>query len=406
MKNNWNYVSLESICKIIGGGTPTKANESYYNGNIPWATVRDMKNELIINTQLNITILGLTNSSSNVIPKNNIIIATRVGLGKVCLLKNDTAINQDLKGIIPKGNGVIPKFLYWYFLSISEKIIKKGTGATVQGVKLTFIKSLEIPNISIEEQKRIVSILDRAFTTIDQAKANIEKNIVNAKELFQSKLDYIFSQKGDGWEEKPLGAVCEIKPPKKISKEKLSDDDLVSFVPMKYLKVNQMYFNSEETKTLKQAYSGYVYFEEGDVILAKITPCFENGKLGIAKGLQNGMGFGSSEYVVYRADKTKISSEYLYFFLNRESFRIKGKSLMSGAVGHKRIQPTFYENEVIFLPSIDIQNVILENITTLQISLSQIETNYKQKLLDLEELKKSILQKAFSGELTQKEVEV
>jgi type I restriction enzyme S subunit len=269
------------------------------------------------------------------------------------------------------------------------------SNSSLKNVILSFPKLLE-------EQKQIVAILNKAFTAIDQAKANIDKNIVNAKELFQSKLNDIFSQKGVGWEEKSLSEVCDIRPPKKLAKEKLKDSDLVSFVPMKYLKVNQMYFNSEETKPLEQAYSGYVYFEEGDVVLAKITPCFENGKLGIAKDLENGIGFGSSEYVVYRVDKNKLSAEFLYFFLNRGKFRIKGKSLMSGAVGHKRIQPNFYENEIIYLPNLTVQNNILDSITTLQINVNQIESNYNKKIEDLVDLKKSVLQKAFAGELTQK----
>lgn len=199
--------------------------------------------------------------------------------------------------------------------------------------------------------------------------------------------------------------VCEIKPPKKLAKEELKGTDLVSFVPMKYLEVNQLYFNSDETRTLKKAYSGYVYFQERDVVLAKITPCFENGKLGIAKDLVNGIGFGSSEFVVYRT-KDELLPEFLYFFLNRESFRIKGKSLMSGAVGHKRIQPEFYEKEIIGYPNTVEQENICSKIIDLQDELNSLANQYQEKLANLEDLKKSILQKAFAGALTQNAVAV
>lgn len=297
------------------------------------------------------------------------------------------------------------RFLY-YQLNRHPYFLAFNNGENQSNLRKADILNCPLWKPSLEVQENIVELLDEALEQIDQAKANIEKNIANAKELFQSKLTDIFSQKGEGWEEKTLGEVCEIRPPKKISREKLNDNDLVSFVPMKYLEVNQMYFNSKETKTLKQAYSGYVYFEEGDVILAKITPCFENGKLGIAKDLENGIGFGSSEYVVYRVNNNQLTAEFLYFFLNRESFRIKGKSLMSGAVGHKRIQPDFYENEIIYLPNLMTQNNILDSISTLQNNLNQIESYYNKKLEDLEDLKKSMLKKAFAGELTQKEVAI
>jgi type I restriction enzyme S subunit len=138
--DNWEEKTLGEFCKIIGGGTPSKKKEEFYNGDILWATVRDMKVDLIEKTEHQITIDAINNSSTNIIPKGNVVIATRVGLGKVCVLKNDTAINQDLKGVIPiNKNKLSIDFLFRWFKSISNQIINNGTGATVQGVKLTFI---------------------------------------------------------------------------------------------------------------------------------------------------------------------------------------------------------------------------------------------------------------------------
>ena len=103
----------------------------------------------------------------------------------------------------------------------------------------------------------------------------------------------------EGWELKPLKEVCQIRPPKREAKETLDQNDLVSFVPMKVLGENKKSFSVEENKKLSEVSSSYTYFKNNDVLLAKITPCFENGKLGIAKDLTNGIGFGSSEYIVY-----------------------------------------------------------------------------------------------------------
>jgi type I restriction enzyme S subunit len=87
-----------------------------------------------------------------------VVIATRVGLGKICIVEEDTAINQDLKGIIPKNTELLDTdFLFFWFKSISKIIINAGTGATVQGVKLPFIKSLKIPDIDITSQKKLAS---------------------------------------------------------------------------------------------------------------------------------------------------------------------------------------------------------------------------------------------------------
>ena len=152
------FIELDEACSILGGGTPSKKNKSFYVGKVPWATVRDMKNDYISNTEFKITNDAIKKSSTNVIPSGNVVIATRVGLGKVCIVKEDTAINQDLKGIIPKNTELLDTdFLFFWFKSISKIIINAGTGATVQGVKLPFIKSLKIPDIDITSQKKLAS---------------------------------------------------------------------------------------------------------------------------------------------------------------------------------------------------------------------------------------------------------
>ena len=166
----WKTVKLGDVCDLVGGGTPSKKNDDYYDGDIPWATVRDMSVDELSLTEHKITELGLKNSSSKVIPENNVIIASRVGLGKVCILRQDTAINQDLRGVIPKRENEIDKsFLFYWFKGIASKIIGAGRGATVQGVTLPFLNSLSFPLPPLAEQQRIVAKLDAAFAEIDTA---------------------------------------------------------------------------------------------------------------------------------------------------------------------------------------------------------------------------------------------
>jgi len=197
----WPTKKLGDICDVIGGGTPSKLNFNFYEGNIPWATVRDMKSEFIKNTEFRISQEAVRKSSTNIIPKNNVVIATRVGLGKVCFLKNDTAINQDLRGIIPKkASALSVNYLFWWLKSISNVIIQNGTGATVHGVKLPFIKNLQIPLPPLPTQRRIVKLLDEIFEKASKAKENAEKNLKNSKELFESYLQSVFAKPGEGWE--------------------------------------------------------------------------------------------------------------------------------------------------------------------------------------------------------------
>ena len=165
----WRHTPLGDVCTIIGGGTPSKKNSAFYSGGIPWATVRDMANEVLAATEHSITGDAVRQSSTNIIPAGNVVIATRVGLGKVCLLEHDTAINQDLRGVVPKDSDILDvRYLFRWFQSKSGEIENAGTGLTVKGVKLPFIKSLQISLPPLPEQQRIVAILDEAFEGIGQ----------------------------------------------------------------------------------------------------------------------------------------------------------------------------------------------------------------------------------------------
>lgn len=160
------------------------------------------------------------------------------------------------------------------------------------------------------------------------------------------------------WEEKKLAEVCLIKPSKEEARKKLSSSDLVSFVPMENMGIGLKYFVANQVRPLEEVAGNYTYFAEGDVLLAKITPCFENGKLGIARNLSNGVGFGSSEYIVFRTNEY-LRNEFLYYFLSREQFRQEGAQRMSGAVGHKRVAKDFIENYPIpILPLPEQQRIV------------------------------------------------
>jgi type I restriction enzyme S subunit len=127
---------------------------------------------------------------------------------------------------------------------------------------------------------------------------------------------------------------------------------------MEDLGIDQKFFVPTQTKPLTEVAGSYTYFANGDVLLAKITPCFENGKLGIAADLTNGIGFGSSEYIVFRPDAA-VDKEWLYYFLSQPGFRAEGAERMSGAVGHKRVAKDFIEGYPIPVPPLPEQRRIV-----------------------------------------------
>ena len=176
MKAGWNTAPIGDVCTIVGGGTPSRANAAFFDGSIPWATVRDMKSDWIESTEFSITPAAVKGSATHILPAGTVVVASRVGLGKVCRAKHETAINQDLRGFTPKSvKQLDPQYLFLWFKSVAGQIVAAGTGATVQGVTLPFLRALQIPLPPLEEQRRIVAVLDEAFAAIATATANAEK---------------------------------------------------------------------------------------------------------------------------------------------------------------------------------------------------------------------------------------
>ncbi|MEI8213948.1 MAG: restriction endonuclease subunit S [Planctomycetota bacterium] len=198
-----------------------------------------------------------------------------------------------------------------------------------------------------------------------------------------------------GWPTKTLAEVCQIKPPKSEARDKVSASSLVSFLPMEDMGIDVKFVQATQTKPLSAVVGSYTYFADGDVLLAKITPCFENGKLGIADGLKNGIGFGSSEYFVFRPDAT-VSKEWLYYFLSRETFRVEGAARMSGAVGHKRVSKEFIEDYPIPVPPLAEQQRIVGLLDEAFEGLATAKANAEKNLQNTDALFESHLNAVFT----------
>lgn len=175
-------MKLGSVVEIVGGGTPNRKKEDFWNGNIPWISVKDFKSNIINESKETITEKGLEYSSTKLIPKGTIVIPTRMALGKVAITEIDTAINQDLKALIVQEKNLDTRYLLYFLMSKSKYIESQGKGATVKGIKIDVLKDLDINVPSLEKQKQIVEILDISQSLIHKRKNQID----NISELIQS----------------------------------------------------------------------------------------------------------------------------------------------------------------------------------------------------------------------------
>jgi type I restriction enzyme M protein len=166
--------------------------------------------------------------------------------------------------------------------------------------------------------------------------------------------------------------------PGKTDVRRLQANTEVSFVPMEDLPTDRPDFAPQRVRKIGEVITGYTCFRDRDVLLAKITPCFENGKTAIASGLVNGIGFGSTEFFVLRASE-RILPEFIYYILKRSSFRDEGAENMSGTVGQQRLRRDFLDDYKIPLPSIDEQKAIIAQINAHQAEIARLEEAARER---------------------------
>jgi type I restriction enzyme S subunit len=310
-------------------------------------------------------------------------------------LKQPMTLGPNSILIRPNENTSTSKFLYLYFLSEMGKkqIDDISTGAAQKKFNKTSFRDLEIPLPPLPEQQRIVALLDEAFAAIGKAKANAEQNLKNAKELFDSYLQRVFENKGGDWDEKSLGEVLvkteTIDPTKKPKEE---------FIYLDVSSVNKETKEIENATVLlgKDAPSrARKLVRTNDVIFATVRPTHSRVALITEEYNEQVCSTG---YFVLRA-KEFLSNNLVFYFLLTYSFNKQMEKLQKGAS-----YPAVTDSEVkgIYIPfpkSLKEQNKIVQKLDALSTETKKLEAIYTQKINDLEELKKSVLQKAFSGEL-------
>lgn len=203
----------------------------------------------------------------------------------------------------------------------------------------------------------------------------------------------------EGWVSALLPEVCELNPPKPATNA-LPPGAPVSFVPMPAVDADLGVITRGESRPFAKVRKGYTAFRNSDVLMAKITPCMENGKAVVARGLENGLGFGSTEFHVFRSNGA-ILPDYLYHFIRQESFRRSAENEMTGSVGQKRVPLDFLKETSIPVPPLPEQQRIIQKLNQL-VNNTRLVRNRLDKLPKiLKHFREALLGAACSGKLTE-----
>lgn len=349
-------VIFSDVATIIRGVTYQKAQQTTF------------KTRNIILPADNITITGELNIVKEIyvdetvslpedkrLKQNDIFICMSSGskehIGKVAFIDQDTNYYAGgFMGIIRTNpHKCLPKYLYFYLLASEkyrEEIKVLTQGANINNVSST-INSIKIPLPPLEVQRHIVRELD-----------GYQQVITGAKMALNGYIPTISFSTGP---QKALEDIAIFKPSKDEVKN-LSGETEVSFVPMADIHTFNASFTPKKSRKLVEVLTGFTYFKDNDILLAKITPCFENGKAAIARNLTNGIGFGSTEYIVIRANASLVYPEWIFYHINTPEFIDGGKLFMTGTAGQQRVDINYVKKYRIPVPSLEEQKKILDKI--------------------------------------------
>lgn len=388
-------VRLGDVCTFFSGtGFPNKF-QGNRNGKYPFYKVGDISKNVLFGTQELKYCENYVDDNvvkeihGTILPPQTIVFA-KIGealrLNRRAITENYCLIDNNVMGIHTNNNNLNTRYLYYFMCSIDLQSYCEST--TIPSVRKSRIAEIEIPLPSLEEQRHIAAVLDKVSNLIAKRRQQLDK----LDEMVKARFVEMFGEPGEdknNWGINCLGDVCEINPKKSLDK-RLVNDFIVSFIPMPAVTENGE-IDPSESKTYDEVRTGFTYFVENDVLFAKITPCMENGKGAIAKGLYNGVGFGSTEFHVLRPIKDKTTAPWLYVLTSLPKFRLDAADNMTGSAGQRRVPASFLTTYKVAAPPIELQ----EQFSTLYNQISKSKLTIQRSCDKLEVLKKALMQEYF-----------
>lgn len=399
MKAGWQVKKIGDVCEVVNGGTPKTGVAAYWDGPHQWITPAEMgkrSSPYISETTRTITDAGLQNSSARLMPPYSVILSSRAPIGHLVINTESMATNQGCKGLIPASN-VEPKFLFYYLSSIVPLLNDLGSGATFKELSGGKLKEVSIPLPPLPEQQRIVAILDEAFDGIAKARANAEMNLQNARALFESHLQAVFTKRGKGWIETPLAELCDPQRVITYGVIKLGDETPSGIPCLRTSNVRWLRIETEGMKRITPAlsseYSRTVL--KGGEVLVNVRGTL--GGVAVASPKMAGWNV-SREVAVVPVDSSRVNPEYICYLIGSGVSQQWLGNVKKGAA-YVGINIEDLRQLPVTAPGLDCQQEIVLHLTTLQKETQRLESIYQRKLAALDELKKSLLHQAFSGQL-------
>jgi type I restriction enzyme S subunit len=394
--SGWKWSSLTDLARLESGHTPSRKHPEYWGGAIPWIGIGDAKandGRRIGSTEESTNRLGIENSSARVLPENTVCLSRTASVGYVVVMGRPMATSQDFVNWVCSKD-LDHNFLKYLFIAEDEDLLRFASGAVHQTIYFPEVKAFHICHPPIQEQQRIVAILDEVFAGIAIAKANAEKNLQNARALFESHLQSVFSQPGKDWVDSTIGEVIRFidyrgKTPVKTT----SGIRLITAknVKMGYVQETPMEFiasanyRSWMTRGIPQ---------KGDVLFTTEAPLANVAQL----DTEEKVAF-AQRIIIMQSEKAELDSTFLKYLLLSGPVQQRIRAEGTGATVQGIKASLLKLISISFPKTLAEQEQIVEKLDALNEETQRLESIYQRKLAALEALKKSLLHQAFTGQL-------
>lgn len=403
MKAGWQKKRLSEIADVQSGGTPLISNKAYWNGDIPWYSSGELNNIYTSAPERHITKAGLDSSNAKLFPVGSLLIGMYdTAALKMSILDRAGAFNQAIAGVRPNAQ-IDLVFVLHAINVIRESVLGQRRGVRQKNLSLGKIRDIELSLPPLPEQQRIVRILDEAFESIATAKANAEKNLQNARALFESHLQAVFSQGGEGWVEELIGSACDVRHGFAFEGGEFSSNvpagNPLVITPGNFTEDGKLLFNDRNTKRSSRKPPTGFLFDVGDLVVVMTDLSSKMKILGKPAFVETDNVLHNQRIgrIVFLNDR--IEKRFLYYFMMSEKFLKSIKRSATGTMVKHTAPKRILSNIIPFPLDPKEQRAIISKLDALREETQRLTSIYQRKLAALEALKKSLLHQAFNGEL-------